>query len=103
MWFSTLPRKRKIVYAYGNVQIRKQDINVFCDSLYYNGSVKYAKLWGHVRVRDQEYKITSESMEYDAKNSKAIYRNQGQVESIVSNEKITSKVGYFFQKQEVFL
>jgi lipopolysaccharide export system protein LptA len=94
--------KEKIVYAYGNVQIRKQDINVFCDSLYYNGSVKYAKLWGHVRVRDQEYKITSESMEYDAKNSKAIYRNQGQVESIVSNEKITSKVGYFFPKTGSF-
>ena len=94
--------KEKIVYAYGNVQIRKQDINLFCDSLYYNGSIKYAKLWGNVRVRDQEYKITSESMDYDAKNSKAIYRNHGQVESIVSDEKITSKVGYFFPKTGSF-
>ena len=46
--------------------------------------------------------ITSDSMDYDAKNSKAIYRNQGQVESIVSDEKITSKVGYFFPKTGSF-
>ena len=94
--------KEKIVHAYGRVQIRKNDINLFCDSMYYNGALKYAKLWGHVRVRDQEYKITSDSMDYDAKNSKAIYRNQGQVESIVSDEKITSKVGYFFPKTGSF-
>ena len=72
--------KEKIVHAYGSVQIRKNNINLFCDSLYYNGALKYAKLWGNVRVRDQEYKITSDSMDYDAKNSKAIYRNHGQVE-----------------------
>ena len=94
--------KRKIVYAYGNVQIRKNDINLFCDSLYYNGSQKYAKLWGHVRVRDQEYKITSDSMDYDAQKGKAIYRNYGKVESIVSKEKITSKVGYFYPKTGSF-
>ena len=94
--------KNKIVFAYGNVQIRKDDINVFCDSLHYIGSKKLAKLWGNVRVRDQEYKITSESMEYDAQKGKAIYKNYGTVESIVSNEIITSKHGYFFPKTGSF-
>jgi lipopolysaccharide export system protein LptA len=90
--------KQKIVHAYGNVQIRKNDINLFCDSLYYNGAQKYAKLWGSVRVRDQEYKITSDSMDYDSKKGKAIYRNYGKVESILSAENITSKVGYFYPR-----
>ncbi len=88
----------RIVRAYGNVHITKDDINLFCDSLYYNGAQKYAKLKGHVRVRDREYKITTDSLDYDAKSGKGIYRNNGKIESIVSNEKVTSKVGYFYPK-----
>jgi lipopolysaccharide export system protein LptA len=94
--------KNKIVNAYGNVQIRKGDVNLFCDSLFYNGSAKYAKLWGHVRVRDKEYKITTDSLDYDAKNGKAIYRRFGTIESIVSDEKITSIIGYFYPNKGSF-
>ena len=94
--------RNKIVRAYGNVQIRKNDINLFCDSLYYNGSSKYAKLWGHVRVRDSEYKITTDSMDYDAKIGKGIYRQFGKIESIISDEKITSKIGYFYPQKRSF-
>ena len=94
--------KNKIVRAYGNVQIRKDDVNLFCDSLYYDGSAKYAKLWGHVRVRDSEYKITTDSLDYDAKNGKAIYRRFGTIESIISDEKITSRTGYFYPNKGSF-
>jgi lipopolysaccharide assembly outer membrane protein LptD (OstA) len=94
--------RNKIVRAYGNVQIRKDDINLFCDSLFYNGSSKYAKLWGHVRVRDSEYKITTDSMDYDSKNGKGIYRHFGKIESIISDEKITSKTGYFYPQKKSF-
>jgi lipopolysaccharide export system protein LptA len=94
--------KNKIVRAYGKVQIRKEDVNLFCDSLYYNGSDKYAKLWGHVRVRDSEYKITTDSLDYDAKNGKAIYLRFGTIESIVSDEKITSRTGYFYPNNGSF-
>ena len=36
--------KEKIVRAYGNVHIRKGDVNLYCDSLYYDEANKYAKL-----------------------------------------------------------
>jgi lipopolysaccharide export system protein LptA len=88
--------QKKIVHAYGNVQIKKNDINLFCDSLRYNGNNKFAKLWGHVRIRDNEYKLASDSLDYDAKSGRATYRNNGKIESIVSNEMITSKYGYFY-------
>ncbi len=88
----------KIVRAYGHVHIVKDDVNLYCDSLYYNGNDKFAKLWGKVNVRDREYKITTDSLDYDARLGKAIYRNKGKIESIVSNERITSKNGYFFPK-----
>jgi len=88
--------KTQTIKAYGNVQVQKDDINLYCDSFYYKTSVKYAKLWGNVRIRDSEYKITTDSIDYDAKNGKAIYRNYGKIESIVSSEKISSKTGYFY-------
>ena len=90
--------RKKIVYAYGKVHIKKGDINIYCDSAHYYGDQKLAKLWGNVRVRDLEYKVTSESMEYDVQKGKALYKNFGIVESIVSDEKVSSKNGYFFPK-----
>jgi lipopolysaccharide export system protein LptA len=94
--------RAKIVHAYGNVHIRKGDVNLYCDSLFYDESNKYAKLWGDVRVRDQEYKLSSDSVDYDVKRGRAIYRNKGLIESIISNERITSKLGYFYPNNGSF-
>jgi lipopolysaccharide export system protein LptA len=91
-----LYEKTSEVRAYGKVHINKNDtLNLFCDSLYYNGKTKYAKLWGHVRVRDREYKITTDSLDYDAKKGQGSYKNGGKIESILTNEVLTSKIGYF--------
>jgi lipopolysaccharide assembly outer membrane protein LptD (OstA) len=94
--------KTNEVRAYGNVHITKDDINLFCDSLYYNGKTRKAKLWGHVRVRDSEYKITTDTLEYDAKKAQGIYRHGGKIESIVSNEVLTSRIGYFYPQSRSF-
>lgn len=90
------------VKAYGNVQINKDDINLYCDSLFYNGNTKKAKLWGNVRARDLEYKLTTDTLEYDAKNKVGIYRHGGKIESMISNEVLTSKRGYFFPESKNF-
>lgn len=94
--------KTQEVRAYGNVHITKDDINLFCDSLYYNGKTKKAKLWGHVRVRDLEYKLTTDTLEYDAKKAQGIYRHGGKIESIASNEVLTSRIGYFYPESKSF-
>ena len=96
-------QKRDVVYAYGKVHINKRDtLNLFCDSLFYNGKSRMAKLWGNVRVRDNEYKLTTDTLEYDARKGQAFYRYGGKVESIVSQEKLTSKVGYFYPETKDF-
>jgi len=94
--------KTQEVRAYGNVHITKDDINLFCDSLYYNGKTRKAKLWGHVRVRDLEYKLSTDTLEYDAKKGQGIYRHGGKIESITSNEVLTSRVGYFYPETKSF-
>jgi lipopolysaccharide export system protein LptA len=88
--------KSQTIKAFGNVHIQKDQLNLYCDSFYYKTSIKYAKLWGNVRIRDAEYKITTDSIDYDAKNGRAIYRNYGKIESIISSEKISSKSGYLY-------
>jgi lipopolysaccharide export system protein LptA len=89
--------KKSEVRAYGKVHINKNDtLNLFCDSMHYNGVTKKAKLWGNVRVRDREYKLVTDTLEYDAKKGRAIYRNGGRVESIISSEVLTSRIGYFY-------
>lgn len=96
-------QKSEVVYAYGKVHINKRDtLNLFCDSLYYNGKTRMAKLWGNVRVRDNEFKLTTDTLEYNAKKSEAFYRHGGRVESIVSKEVLTSKVGYFYPETKNF-
>lgn len=94
--------KIKAVKAYGNVHITKDDVNLYCDSLFYDGKNKKAKLWGHVRARDMEYKIITDSLDYDAKKGLGVYRNKGKIESITSNESITSQIGYFYPESNDF-
>lgn len=96
-------QKQNAVRAYGRVHINKKDtLNMFCDSAYYNGKHRHAKLWGNVRVRDNEYKLTTDTLDYDAKAGQAFYRNGGRIQSIVSQEVITSRVGYFHPESKNF-
>ena len=88
--------KRKIVKAYGKVHIIKEKINMFCDSAIFNGKTERAKLWGNVRIRDLDYRLTTDSIEYISPIGRAIYTNYGVIEKNGSNERIVSKIGYFY-------
>lgn len=95
--------KLKLIKAYGNVHLNSRDtLNLFCDSMHYNGKTKQAKLFGNVRARDREYKISTDTLEYDAKKRVGIYRYGGRVENILSNEMLTSRVGYFYPDTKNF-
>lgn len=96
-------QKSNYVKAFGKVHINKAgSLNLFCDSLWYNGKTEIAFLWGHVRARDQEYKLTTDSLEYNAKLGRATYRHKGKVESIDGKEILTSQIGYFYPDTKDF-
>lgn len=91
------------VHAYGRVQINKKDtLNLYCDSLYYDSKSRFAKLWGNVRVRDREYKLETDSMDYNAEKGEAIYRSGGVITRITGNDRLTSKIGYYYPKTKNF-
>jgi len=93
----------KTVRAYGKVHINKQDtLNLYCDSLYFDGEHQKSKLWGNVRVIDNEYKLTTDTLEYDTKNSQASYQYGGTVINVLTQEILTSRIGYFHPKSKNF-
>lgn len=96
-------RDIEVVYAYSNVHINQGDtINLFCDSLIYDGKTEISKLQGHVRMRDQEYKLVTDSLEYDGKNSFGYYQNHAVITSIQEDLKLTSVKGYYYASQKAF-
>jgi lipopolysaccharide export system protein LptA len=96
------PEKGK-VHAYGKVQINKKDtLNLYCDSLFYDSHERYAKLWGNVRVRDREYKLETDSMDYDAKRGEAIYRKGGVITKINGSDRLSSTIGYYYPDSKNF-
>ncbi len=94
----------EIVKAFGKVHINKRDtLNLFCDSLLFNGKTQKAKLWSNVRLRDKEYKLSTDTLDYDTKIGQAHYHHGGRVESIISNEILTSRVGYLNPETKNFI
>lgn len=95
--------KTKLLKAYGNVHIQKTDnVNLFCDSVHYQGENGKAKLFGHVRAIDSEYKLTTDSMDYDTRSQQGVYRYGGKIENLVSGEVLTSRIGYFYPNVKNF-
>jgi|TARA_R110000737_G_scaffold348572_1_gene382761 lipopolysaccharide export system protein LptA len=96
-------KKTKLIKAFRNVHITKPGgLNLFCNQLTYDSNTEVAFLEGDVRARDQEYKLTTNALEYDTKSGKATYRTNGKVESILGDEVLTSRVGYFYPESKDF-
>jgi lipopolysaccharide export system protein LptA len=96
-------RDTDIIYAYSNVQINQGDtINLFCDSLRYDGNTNISKLQGNVRMRDSEYKLTTDSLEYNGDQSIGFYENHGVITSIHEDLKLTSIRGYYHANNKAF-
>lgn len=90
-----------LLKLYGNVHLSKNDtLNLYCDSMHYNGISQIGKLWGHVKVRDREFKITTDTLTFDSKKDVATFFNGGKIENIKRKEEITSLCGYFYPKSK---
>lgn len=91
------------IKAYGTVQINQADtLNLFCDSLHYDGNTNLGILRSNVRFRDNEFKMTTDSLEFDAKNSIGYYSNWANITSINQDLKLTSKKGYYYANSKTF-
>lgn len=94
---------RDYIRAFGNIHLNKQDtLNMYCDSIHFDTKKEYAKLYGNVRIRNNEYKLTTDSLDYDLKKNVGVYKNYGTITSIESEDKLFSRIGYFYPNREQF-
>jgi len=84
-----------VVDATGSVHIKQSDtINVYGDFLHYDGNTKKANLKGKVRLTDSHAVLTTDQLDYDLNTRVGNYFQGGK---LVSDQAVlTSKRGYYF-------
>jgi lipopolysaccharide export system protein LptA len=89
------------VYAYGNVHIHNSDtLNLYGDSLKYDGNTKEARVWSNVKLFDNQTTLTTDTLIYDRRTQIARYNYWGK---IVNDKNILiSKHGYYYTNKKEF-
>ena len=90
------------VIAQDSITIQQGDsLNIFADSLYYDGKEKLAYLFGDVVLESGEQQLFTNRLDYDLKTKVATYQEG----ALLTNgaTQLTSKRGYFYtETDEVF-
>lgn len=97
------------VRAFGNVRIKLSDtLNLYGDSLRYDGNTRIAKMKGNVKLEDSTTVLTTDSLTYDRNTNMAMYDFWGKI--VNKKNVLVSKYGYyytvpkeFFFKEDVLL
>ena len=86
--------KDNSLHAFGHVHMVQGDtLEGFGDILFYNGNTKLARLRRNVRLIHQETTLTTDSLNYDRKNSIAYYFSGGMIEDSLNT--LTSNWGQY--------
>jgi lipopolysaccharide export system protein LptA len=93
--------EKNFVLAYGNVHIQISDtLNLFGDSLNYDGNTRIAKIWSNVRLIDNETTLTSDTLSYDRTTEVASYLYWGKI--VNDKNVLVSKHGYYHTQTKDF-
>jgi lipopolysaccharide assembly outer membrane protein LptD (OstA) len=95
--------EQNLVDAFGNVHIKQGDsLNIYSDTLHYDGNGKKAKLNHHVRLTDSRMVLTTDELDYDLNTRIAFYLKGG---TLVNDKAVlTSNHGYYYARSaDVFL
>ena len=90
--------------AYSNVKITQGDsLQLFGDSLSYDGNSKKAILRGNIRLINKDIILTTQFLDYDRITNVAYYFDGGKMISRKEQDTLTSKRGYYHsESQAVF-
>jgi len=95
--------KESRIKAYGHIHVQQGDtLNVYADSLDYNGNTKLAKLRGHIRMVEKDLVMTCDSVDFDAKKSIGVYKGGATITSAKNKNTLTSQTGYYHSKTKDF-
>ncbi|MBM3404172.1 MAG: organic solvent tolerance protein OstA [Bacteroidetes bacterium] len=91
----------KHVKAFGHVNIKVSDtLNIFGDTLYYNGTTRVARMLNNVRLVDNQTILTTDTLYYDRNTAIARYHTGGRIEN--GDNVLTSRHGYYYTDRKEF-
>ena len=92
-------KNRTDLTAKDNVIIQQNDtINIFADSLIYDGLIRIADLYGDVILVNGEQKLFTDQLNYDLKTKVATYNNSATLTN--GSSQLTSKRGYYYVNEK---
>ncbi|MFK8045514.1 MAG: OstA-like protein [Crocinitomicaceae bacterium] len=92
------------VRAYGRVQINQGDtLNLYSDSLYFDGNSNIGTLQSNVKIRDSQFKLNTDSLKFNANTSIAYYTNHAFITSNKNNLTLTSTKGTYLANSKTFI
>lgn len=103
MWCDSalLNKETNSVDAYGHVQIQQDTITAYSNTLHYEGNKKFAVLRGNAILTDSKMKLFTEELFYNISSKTAYYLTTGKVYR--DSSIIVSKKGYYYSSsKEVF-
>lgn len=96
-----LNEEKNSVTAFGNIHIKISDtLNLFGDSLKYDGNTKIARIKSNVRLIDKETVLTTDTLIFDRKTRIARYNYWGKIVNDKNN--LVSKHGYYYTDKKEF-
>ncbi len=93
--------KTNNIDAFGNIHIKASDsLDIYGDTLNYDGNTKIAKLKNNVRLIDNQINLSTDNMIYDLNNNIGSYFSGGKI--IDENNILTSKIGHYYSDNKEF-
>ncbi|MEI6122767.1 MAG: OstA-like protein [Bacteroidota bacterium] len=87
--------------AFGNVHIKANDsVNIYGDSLKYNGNTKIAEIHKNVKLIDNDITLTTEHLTYDMNAKTGLYYSGGKI--VDPENTLTSWYGFYFSENKNF-
>jgi len=87
--------------AYRHVYIMVNDsVDIFGDSLHYNGNTRVAEIYGEVRLVEKKAVLYTDHLTFDRKTRIAYYSSWGRI--VDTTNQLTSTIGYFYSDQHDF-
>ncbi|MBL4651927.1 MAG: hypothetical protein JKY53_03540 [Flavobacteriales bacterium] len=95
--------KTNTLDAYNNVRIKQGDsLNLYGDTLHYNGNSKFAKMRGNVTLDNNQIILNCDQLDYDMKNKFAYYVGGGTIYNKEEKSTLVSDQGYYYPDTEYF-
>ncbi len=89
--------------AFGHVRITQGDsLQMFGDSLKYNGNTKIAILRGDIRLINKDMTLTTNYLDYNRTDNVAYYYGGGKMVNNKENNTLTSEEGYYYSNGQAF-